>query len=368
VLVGLGNLLFTRSGAAAASGTLEGKAILAPGSLHLSRVAASFGAVALNSASKTITVTLTNPNAIAEAFTYSAQSSSPFAVNNQCASPLAAGASCELYINLQTGAAGAFSRSFSITPASGSAMAVAMNGTVVDPSTAVSLSTVQHNFGSVSDGSNAGYVLSITNTSATNASLSFSNSSGAGFSATSNCSTPADLYGTSLAPGAVCNYNFTFAPTSVGSSTDALVITSNLPLLPGGVSNGFSYVDTVTLTGTGIVGGELTASSVGHNFGTLAQGTSGGNFGIELSNNTSAMVTLGFAGLTNSADGFSVVGTNCESTLGVNANCEIIFTFDPAAQGLGTVSAVYPITASVPLYSGGVIVSPAEITLTATGE
>jgi hypothetical protein len=122
------------------------------------------------------------------------------------------------------------------------------------------------------------------------------------------------------------------------------------------------------VSGTGVTGGNLTATSVKHNFGTLAAGTSGGNYGVQITNSTSSTVTLTLGSLTNTADGFSEVGTNCGSSLAVNASCELIFSFTPATSGLGTVSAVFPITSSSPLYSGGAQVSPEQITLIGTGE
>jgi hypothetical protein len=122
----------------------------------------------------------------------------------------------------------------------------------------------------------------------------------------------------------------------------------------------------VNFTGTGVAGGHLTASSSTHNWGTIAVGSSGSEYGVELTNSTSAAVTLSFSGLTNSAAGFSLIGSSCGASLAVNANCELIFGFTPTATGF--VSGMYPITSSSPLYSNGSAVSPSQITLEGTGD
>ena len=123
---------------------------------------------------------------------------------------------------------------------------------------------------------------------------------------------------------------------------------------------------TVTVNGTGVAGGHLTATSVTHNWGTIAVGTSGGNYGVEITNSTASAVTLSFSGLTGGSSGFSVVGTTCGASLAVNANCELMFTFTPNATGF--VSGTYPITSSSPLYFSGNPVSPSQITLEGTGD
>jgi hypothetical protein len=252
---------------------------------------------------------------------------------------------------------GTFNDSIVITPTGGTASTVALSGTVVAATSGITVSSTSHNFGSITDGTTVVFSTTLTNNTTGTASLSFSNSAGAGFTTQTNC-------GASLAASATCTYGFTFAPTTTGASTDTLTLTSNVPILPGGGGD----TGTVTVTGAGVAGGELTATSVKHNFGTLAVGTSGGNYGVELTNNSASSVTLSFQGLTNTADGFSLVGSSCGASLAVNGNCELVFTFAPATPGLGNVTAVYPINANVALYSGGALVNPAQITLTGVGQ
>jgi hypothetical protein len=157
----------------------------------------------------------------------------------------------------------------------------------------------------------------------------------------------------------------------VGTFSDVLSIKSTVPILPDG-KTAPPYTDTVTFSGTGVSGGEFTASSVDHNFGTLPVGTSGTNYGVQLTNSTATPLTLilGGSAFTQGQNGFTLAGTNCGTTLAVNASCELIFSFTPLATG--QVSSTYLVLAfdpsnnSVPLYSGGNTYN--AITLLGTGQ
>jgi hypothetical protein len=356
VIAGLGNLGFTTSGVVATSGTLAGKALLEPLNLTVSPTTAAFGSVAQNTTSQTITVVVTNSNSSAVAYTYTAPTSGHFTVtSNSCNTPLAANSSCNIYLTMVTSATGSFTDSLTVTPSGGTAATVSITGTVAAASTGITLSSNNHNFGNITDGTSVAFSTTLTNNTGSSASLSFGNSAGAGFTTSTTC-------GASLAASASCVYGFTFAPTAPGASTDTLTLTSNVPILPG---NG-GDTGTVTVSGTGVTGGNLTATSVTHNWGSLAVGTSGGNYGVEITNSTSSAVTLSFSGLTGGSSGFSLVGTSCGASLAVNANCELIFSFTPIATGF--VTGTYPITSSSPLYAGGNPVSPSQITLEGTGD
>jgi len=320
---------------------------------------AAFGSVAQNATSPTLTIVVSNTSSAAVPFTYTKPATSNFAANNTCntgtSGTLAANASCNIYLTMVTSATGTFSDSLTITPSGGVVSTVAISGTVAAASTGITLSSNNHNFGNITDGTSVAFSTTLTNNTGSSASLSFGNSAGAGFTTSTTC-------GASLAASASCVYGFTFAPTAPGASTDTLTLTSNVPILPG---NG-GDTGTVTVSGTGVTGGNLTATSVTHNWGSLAVGTSGGNYGVEITNSTSSAVTLSFSGLTGGSSGFSLVGTSCGASLAVNANCELIFSFTPIATGF--VTGTYPITSSSPLYAGGNPVSPSQITLEGTGD
>jgi len=140
-------------------------------------------------------------------------------------------------------------------------------------------------------------------------------------------------------------------------------VTTKLPCKK--VAAGLFVFAVGAVSGTGVVGGNLTATSVTHNWGSISVGASGGNYGVEITNSTSSAVTLSFSGLTGGSSGFSLVGSSCGASLAVNANCELVFSFTPTATGF--VSGTYPITSSSPLYFNGSAVSPSQITLEGTG-
>jgi hypothetical protein len=358
VLGGLGNSGFTTSGIAAASGTVAGKALLTPLSLSVSPTTAAFGSVAQGATSNSITITVTNNNSSSVSYTYTPPSSGHFNATNNCATPLAAKSSCNIQVSMVTTTTGTFTDSLILTPSGGTASTVSISGTVAAASTGITLSSNNHSFGNVTDGTTVAFSTTLTNNTGSTATISFSNSAGAGYSTSTTC-------GTTLAASATCTYYFTFAPTTPGASTDTLTITSSVPILPGGMGSG-PYTGTVTASGTGVAGGHLTATSVTHNWGAIAVGTSGGNYGLEITNSSSSAVTLSYSGLTGGSSGFALVGSSCGASLAVNANCELIFSFTPTATGF--VSGTYPITSSSPLYFNGSQVSPEQITLEGTGQ
>jgi uncharacterized repeat protein (TIGR03803 family) len=343
--------------------TLEGKALLAAGNmLTVTPSSLTFGPQAPGAVSAVQNVTVKNTGAASIGVTY-AISNGKFTSNNGCAATLAAGVSCQIQITYSDASAASDTGNLTITPASGSAVTVALTGSTVNNG-GLSLSTIAHNFGTVTDGSSLLFGLGITNNSATAATISFSNTAGSGFTVVNGC-------GAMLAAGASCNYDFTFAPTSAGASVDTLAITSSVPILPGGTTSS-PYTDTVTVTGTGVAGGSFTATSVAHNFGSVTVGSAAATYGVKLANNTATGITLTLGGGTfasnGAADGYSVV-TNCGATLAANANCEVEFNYTPT--GAGTTQVMYPIAAtnsggSVPLMSGGA--SYSGITLTGTGQ
>jgi hypothetical protein len=356
VIAGLGNSGFTTSGVAAASGMLAGKALLQPLSLSVSPLTAAFGSVAQGATANTITLAVTNSNSSSVSYTYTAPSSGHFTVSQDtCTSPLAANSTCDIYLTMVTTITGSFIDTLMLSPTGGTASTVNISGTVAAASSGITLSSTDHNFGSVTDSTMVTYGVSLKNNTASSATLSFSNSAGPGFTTATGC-------GGALAAGASCNYDFTFAPTSPGASTDTLTLTSNVPILPGrGGDTG-----TVTVNGTGVTGGNLTATSVTHNWGNVTVGANGGNYGVEITNSTTSAVTLSFSGLTGGSNGFTLVGSSCPASLAVNGNCELVFSFTPTATGFAT--GTYPITSSSPLYFSGVQVSPEQITLKGTGQ
>jgi len=359
-ITGIGDKAFDRSGATSFPATLSGWAILNPGSLSVTPSGSTyaFGTVATGATSGVETVIVYNPNLTAVSYTITLPSS-PYIVNNTCKTPLAAGASCNIYVSIESSTANTYNSSLVITPGGGNAITENFTATVISSTAGLSLTSDFHNFGDVTDGGSSVFGFQITNNSAATATLGVTPGTGAGYSVVNGC-------GTSLAKGKSCDIQVTFAPSSPGTANYSIALTSSVPITPGGTSSA-PYTGSVGFTGVGVAPtGQLTASSVVKKWGGVPKGTSGGNYGVQLINGTSSTVTFSALGPISGSSEFTLVATSCTTTLKANASCELIFGFNPTASG--PVTATYALTSTTPLYSGGVVISPAQVSLSGTGQ
>jgi len=347
-----------RSGATTFPSTLAGKALLPTGSLSVSPLSYTFPAIASGTTSNTLTIIVYNSNTTPVPFTYTGPAA-PFTATNTCNSPLQGGASCNIYVTLESGTPNTYTSTVVLTPANAPTITSNLSGTV-QTNNGLSLNTDYHSFGNVNLNTTSSFGLSVTNNSGATQPVGVAYNSAASYTVVNNCAA-------TLAAGQTCQVVVNFTPTSAGQTyTDSVTISSSVPIVPGGTGSGSSYSSVVSFTGTGAGSGQFTATSVKHNFGSISVGTSGGNYGVQLSNNTASTVTFTLGPLANTTEGFSLVETSCGTSLPVNGNCELIFSFTPNATG--PVSTSYPIVSSSPLYSGGAVVSPSQITLSGTGQ
>jgi hypothetical protein len=351
-----------RAGVATFPAVLAGKALLPPGSLSVTPLSYTFGPLAPGAQSGTLTISVTNPNATAVGVTYTLPSGAFTSVNN-CPSTLTGGATCQIQVSFKSSTVGTQTASVTLAPAGGPNVTVSLTG-IVQAGNGLVMSTNSHGFGNIPIGqSGTQFGLSIKNNAGTAATLSFSQSQ----SGTSPFNVVTSGCPASLAAGAQCSVIANFTPTASGSVSDVLTVTSNKTIVPGGTGSG-PYAATVTFTGSGTTSSNFTASTSTHNWGNIPVNTTGSNYGVQLTNNTSAAITLSLGtGFVNTL-GFSVLGSNCGATLAVNASCELIFTFTPTAAG--TVNTTYGITANggaVPLYSLANSADVPGITLIGTG-
>jgi hypothetical protein len=212
---------------------------------------------------------------------------------------------------------------------------------VTAPLTQLTFSSVTHNFGSLTVGASAVFGLTITNTGVVPVSGSGITITGsAEFSSVTNC--PA-----SLPVGAHCQVNFTFAPTAAGSVSATWQVSGTGPGTTFVPSNGG------TLSGSGTaVTGNVTLTSNGHNWGTVAVGTTSGTFGVVLTNATASSLTLTLGSVTVPF----ASATNCPATITAGASCNLQFTFTPSTTSV--VQQVYSISADgglVPITANGVV-------------
>jgi hypothetical protein len=146
-----------------------------------------------------------------------------------------------------------------------------------------------------------------------------------------------------LAPGASCQVSVAYAPTNVGVTQAALVLTDNAPGSP----------QSVALTGTAVAAPppapEVTLTPGTLSFpGTTTQGESSAPQSISITNSGNA--TLNFTSTpvlsgVNTAD-FSISSNTCGSSLAANASCSMGVVFSPLAAGVRTAALVVADNAS----------------------
>ncbi len=181
---------------------------------------------------------------------------------------------------------------------------------------ALTLSPLSLDFGSVQLGASATLPLQITNTSLTAATFNGITTSG-DYTATGTCPTPNNT----LATNTSCTEQITFTPTQTGTRTGTLAISTSLSTLP----------INAPLTGIGTQS-HLTLTPTTLNFGSIALGASA-NLTLTLANTGSAAIT----NLTLTPTGDYAVTTPCTTnTLTPNSTCQITLTFTPTALGSRT--------------------------------
>jgi hypothetical protein len=123
--------------------------------------------------------------------------------------------------------------------------------------------------------------------------------------------------------------------STLGTGTDPIKATYSPATAEWTTSNGSTSV-TVTAPATG----NITFSSVSHNFGQVAVGTAASAYGISITNSSSTAYpfSLNFT----AANGFTSA-TNCGTSIAAGKSCELVFSFTPTATG--SVSATWSLAA-----------------------
>jgi hypothetical protein len=300
----------------------------------------SFSSQVAGTTSASQAVTLTNNQSVALSVTsiaFSGTNSSDFAETDNCVGSVAAGASCSIYVTFTPTAAG--SRTGTLTIAnnlSGSPMPVPLTGTGVAATRVASLSVSSLTFTNQMVGlTSPAQSITLTNTgnsTLTVSGLAFTGTNASEFAETDDC-------GSSVAAGASCTINVTFAPTTTGTRAGTLSVTDNAtsPASP----------QTAALTGTAIPSAPIVnLSSTSIVFPNQALNTASAPQTVTLHNAGAAILniqTVALAGA-NSGDFAIASGSTCINGASVapNVSCVFQLTFTPTA--LGTRSATVGIT------------------------
>ncbi len=210
------------------SGTAPGPT---PNPATLSTTSLVFAGQLVGTVSTGQTVTVTNPGPTALQMgdiSVGGANAGDFSQTSNCplGSTLAAAQSCAINVTFKPAATGARAALLAIDDAgTASPQTVSLSGTGVQPSAV--LSPASHDFSTVTVGQRSSTTFSLSNAAGT-APLAIGKISISGarsFSQTNNC-------GTTLAIGAGCTIQVTFAPTKAGAATATLTVSDNAPGSP----------------------------------------------------------------------------------------------------------------------------------------
>jgi ASPM-SPD-2-Hydin domain-containing protein/HYDIN/CFA65/VesB family protein/centrosomal CEP192-like protein len=254
---------------------------------------------------------------------------------------ISAGQSAQMALSFQPKVGGAAAGTLSITsndPANPT-MSVALGGTGSTASFGqLQGSPSSVSFGSVGTGTNATQQITLTNTGTTAVQISSVVATGTGFSV-NGLTTPITVNAAASA-----TLNVVFAPTTAGSVSGSVTVTSNAGNSPL----------SVPITGAGIAPAiNLTPSSA--NFGSVAVGSTNSQT-IRISNTGNVVLTISQASVTGS--GFSTAGLTLPLSINPGQSSTFNAQYQPSA--VGSASGSITIVSNAPT-------SPRVVALTGTG-
>ncbi|MEV7391359.1 choice-of-anchor D domain-containing protein [Streptomyces sp. NPDC091215] len=198
--------------------------------------ALNFGSVPTGSTSDAQTVTVSNPTSTAASVS-SVSTSGDYSQTNTCGSSIAAKGSCTVSVKFAPTATGSRSGALTIN-AGGITNTVTLSGTGTAPGPVLNTDPASLSFAATVVGSSAtAQTVKVTNSGTTSATVSGVSATG-DFSQTNNCAT--------LAVGASCTVTVGFKPTTGGSRTGNLTVTSNANNSPTVVTLAGSGIDSTT--------------------------------------------------------------------------------------------------------------------------
>jgi Divergent InlB B-repeat domain len=304
-----------------------------------------FGSVGVNTTSSAKTITLTNNQSSPLSIT-SVRVSGDYSQSNNCSSPLASGASCDISVLFKPTVA-------TIVPGAVNVSTDAPLGTqpirLVGMGTgsalsAVGLSSANLVFGNQEAGSiSPKKTITLTNNGSTSLTIQSVVASN-GYTSTDTCA------GQMLSAGSTCSIDVTFQPKADFAPVDywgAITI----------VDSDASSPQVIGLTGTGV--SAVTSSPSVIDFGQILVNTTSAPQTVTLTNNDAATEGLTIA----PSGGYALSNNKCGSTLASGATCKTDLTFTTVLSG-GTGSGPLNGALTVVPASGGFL-SPQVVSLRA---
>ncbi len=299
----------------------------------------SFGSVQVGG-SASVSITLTNSGTGSVSISGGTASGAGYTMSGLVATSLSAGQSTSFTAKFAPTIAGSATGNISITSdAPGSPLKIALTGTGTQLQPGIGINPASVAFGSVAVSSTSSQNVTVTNSGTGALNITSATASGAGFSLTG-------LGAQTINAGASVTFAAKFSPTSAGSVTGSISISSNAPGSPA----------TIALSGTGVQG-QLTANPSSASFGTVVIGNNNSQT-INLTNGGSAAISITQATATGA--GFSISGMpTLPMTINAGSSKTFNAVFAPTSSG--------SVTGSISLISNAPN-SPFMITLSGTGQ
>ena len=340
--------------------TLSGTGVASAPGVAFYPSSLNFGSQPLNTASASLTFSVTNTGATNLTVTKVASTNATeFKVASQSctAQAIVPGANCLVSVVFDPNLGGTQTASIQVTDnASGSPQSLTVTGLSVGIPKAVlsptSLTFTSQNVGSTS----AAQVVKLTN-SGTDvlqiAGIVVGGTNAGDFAQTNTC-------GTSIAAAANCSISVTFKPIAPGSRAATLTVTDNAGNVAGSTQ-------TLAIGGTGVGVAKVTFTPTSLAFPSTNVGVSSAIQTIKLANPGSAALTITSIGVTPAGD-FTQTNT-CGTSLAVAGSCTVSVTFKPSVGGAraASVSVADNAAASpqgVPLTGTGIGVPQASLSTT----
>lgn len=322
------------------------------GTLSLANTSIDFGSVVLGD-TKTLTVTATNSGSAAVTVNSATVASGNFVVTAPSfPATIAAGQSATLSLAFTPEAVGSFTATVTIASnASNSTATVSLTGVGIAAGQLASNPSSEA-FGNVIIGNQQSISETVTNTGGTSVTVSQVAVSGTGFSV-SGIATPLTINA-----GQSTSFNVIFTPQAAGAASGKVTMTSNAP----------NPTLTISLSGTGITPGQLSASPSSEAFGSVTVGSQG-TASEKITNTGGTSVTISQAAV--SGTGFTFTGLTTPTTLAAGQSATFTVTFAP--QSTGSASGNLTVTSNganptltIPLSGNGI--APGQLTSNPSSE
>ena len=296
------------------------------GALTAAQAGLNFGNVQVGN-SQVLAETLTNTGGSSVTISQDSITGSGFNVSGlSLPFTLNAGQSVNFNVTFAPQAGGTAAGSLGITSNASNSLGISLTGTGVTAG-ALGTSSSSLSFGNVQVGATQTMPETLTNSGGSSLTVNQAIVSGSGFSA-SGLNLPMTLNA-----GQSTSFNVVFAPQAGGSASGSISISSN-------ASNSALNI---SLGGTGVTQGALSAASSGLSFGNVQVGATQ-SLSETLTNSGGSSVTVSQANVSGSS--FSVSGLNLPMTLNAGQSTSFNVVFAPQAGGSATGSISIASTAS----------------------